>query len=113
MATSKDFKEFIMDKFAGMDSVTVRPMMGEYVLHVNNRVLGFLADEQLLLEPGPNISKLLPEAEYRELFPGSKLFVIIDDDISPRKLRAITETIYEDLPLKKPRKPRKPSKPLK
>lgn len=107
MATSKEYADFIRDKFSRLDVVTVKPMMGEYVLHMAGKVLGFIGDDQLMLEPGPTISRLLPEAEYRELFPGSKLFPIIDDSISPAKLCEIAVAIYDDLPASKPRKSKK------
>lgn len=107
MATSKEYADFIKDKFSRLEVVTVKPMMGEYVIHMAGKVLGFIGDEQLLLEPGPTISRLLPDAERRELFPGSKLFPIIDDSISPAKLCEIAVAIYDDLPASKPRKPKK------
>ena len=107
MASSKEYVDFIRDKFARLDVVTIKPMMGEYVIHMAGKVLGFIGDEQLLLEPGPTIDRLLPDVEKRELFPGSKLFPIIPDDISPAKLCSIAEAIYDDLPISKPRKSKK------
>ena len=104
MATSKEYADFIRDKFARLDVVTVRPMMGEYVIHMAGKVLGFIGDEQLMLEPGPTIDRLLPNAEKRELFPGSKLFPIIPDGMSAGELCGIAEAIYDDLPVSKPRK---------
>ena len=108
MATSKEYADFIRDKFARLDVVTIKPMMGEYVIHMAGKVLGFIGDDQLMLEPGPTIEKLLPNAEKRELFPGSKLFPIIDDSISAGTLCSIAEAIYDDLPISKPRKSKKP-----
>lgn len=56
MATSKEYAEFIREKFSRLDDVvTIRPMMGEYVIHMAGKVLGFIGDEQLMLEPGPTI----------------------------------------------------------
>lgn len=107
MASSKEYAEFIRAKFSRLDVVTVRPMMGEYVLHMAGKVLGFIGDDQLLLEDGPTIAQLLPDAEKRELFPGSKLFVVIDDGMNPSQLCEIAQAIYEDLPVTKPRKPKK------
>lgn len=105
MATTKEYSHFIYDKFSSLDDVvTIRPMMGEYVIHMAGKVLGFIADEQLLLEPGPTIENLLPDAERRELFPGSKLMFVIDDGISPFRLCEIARAIYDDLPVSKPRK---------
>lgn len=99
MATSKDYCEFIRSKFARLDVVTVRPMMGEYVIHMAGKVLGFIGDDRLMLEPGPTIDRLLPDAEKLELFPGSKLFTIVPDGISAGELCALAEAIYDDLPV--------------
>lgn len=108
MATSVEYADFIRAKFARLeDVVTIRPMMGEYVIHMAGKVLGFIGDEQLMLEPGPTIGHLLPDAQKRELFPGSKLFYIIPDDMSGGQLCNIAEAIYDDLPVSKPRKGKK------
>lgn len=107
MATSKEYADFVRARFDRLEVVTVKPMMGEYVIHMAGKVLGFIGDDQLLLEPGPTIESLLPDAEKRELFPGSKLFYIIDDGISPHRLCEIARAIYDDLPVSKPRKSRK------
>lgn len=107
MATSKEYAEFIREKFSRLDVVSIKPMMGEYVIHMAGKVLGFIGDEQLLLEPGPTIDRLLPDVEKRELFPGSKLFPIIPDGISAGELCGIAEAIYDDLPISKPRKSKK------
>lgn len=105
MSTRKEYAAFILDKFSKLDGVvTIRPMMGEYVIHMAGKVLGFIADGQLLLQPGPTIAGILPEAERRELFPGSKLMYIVDDSISPVHLCEIAQAIYDDLPVSKPRK---------
>ena len=107
MATSKEYADFVRARFDRLEVVTVKSMMGEYVIHMAGKVLGFIGDDQLLLEPGPTIESLLPDAEKRELFPGSKLFYIIDDGISPHRLCEIARAIYDDLPVSKPRKSRK------
>ena len=105
MATSKEYAAFIADKFAGLEGVvSIRPMMGEYVIHMAGKVLGFLGDGQLLLEPGPAIAVILPDAERRELFPGSKLMYVVDDSIGARQLCEIAQAIYDDLPVSKPRR---------
>lgn len=99
-----EYAEFVKAKFARLDVVTVRPMMGAYVIHMAGKVLGFIGDGMLMLEPGPTIDRLLPNAEKRELFPGSKLFTIVPDSLSSNELCSIAEAIYDDLPVSKPRR---------
>lgn len=94
-----------MEKFSAMrDVVSAKRMFGGYVIHYAGKVLGFIFEGEFLFEPGPTIDKLLPDAERKELFPGSKLFVIIDDSTSAMKLCGIAESCYDDLPISKPRK---------
>lgn len=107
MSSTKEYARFVADKFARLDVVSIKPMMGEYVVHMAGKVLGFIGDDRLMLEPGPTIDRLLPSAEKVELFPGSKLFTIVPDGISGGELCGIAEAIYDDLPLSKPRKRKK------
>ena len=107
MATSKEYADFIREKLAPLNVVTIRPMMGEYVIHMAGKILGFIGDDQLMFEPGPTLSRLMPDLDMRELFPGSKLFPIIPDGLSSGQLCALADAIYDDLPIPKPRKPRK------
>jgi len=104
MNQSSEYLDFILDKFAALEVVTARKMFGGYVLHMAGKVLGFVFDDTFLFEPGPTIDKLLPEAPRQELFPGSKLFVVIDESVDSRKLCELAEACYCDLPLPKPRK---------
>ncbi len=111
MASSEEAKFFILGQLKPLgDDVTIRKMMGEYILHYRSRVLGFISNDVLILEDGPTIQRLLPDAERVPLFPGSKDFVVFPDPGNSRLLCEVVMGIYEDLPVPKPRKSkRKPS----
>lgn len=107
MATSREYVDFILDKFARLEVVSARKMFGGYVLHMAGKVLGFIFEDEFLFEPGPTVERMLPSAERKELFPGSKLFYVIDEGMSAQHLCALAEACYDDLPLPKPRKSKK------
>ena len=107
MATSPEYAQFVENQFRGLEGFSMRRMFGEYAIYLQGRVLGFLADEQILLQDTPMARKLLPDAERRELFPGSKLFVIFEDEGNAHLLKSVSEAMWEELPLPKPRKSRK------
>ena len=109
MADSREYVDFILDKFARLEVVSARKMFGGYVLHMAGKVLGFIFEDEFLFEPGPTVARLLPNAERKELFPGSKLFYVIDEGMSAQHLCALAEACYDDLPLPKPRKSKKSS----
>ncbi len=110
MASSEEAKFFIQEQLRPLgEDVTVRKMMGEYILHYRSRVLGFISNDVLILEDGPTIRRLLPDAERVPLFPGSKDFVVFPDPGNSRLLCEIVMAIYEDLPVPKPRKSKRKS----
>ena len=40
MATTKEFLAEILDRLSGLDGVTHRAMMGEYILYYNGKIVG-------------------------------------------------------------------------
>lgn len=107
MKVTDEYLDFIMEKFRSLDVVSARKMFGGYVLHMAGKVLGFIFEETFLWEPGPTIDRLMPDAPRRELFPGSKLFVVIDDSIGAQQLCSLARACYDDFPISKPRKEKK------
>ncbi len=108
MASSEEAKFFVQGQLRPLgEDVTIRKMMGEYILHYRSRVLGFISNDVLILEDGPTIRRLLPDAERVPLFPGSKDFVVFPDPGNSRLLCEVVMAIYDDLPVPKPRKSRK------
>ena len=112
MDASREYMEFCLGRFERLGVVTARKMFGGYVFHMAGRVLGFCFNDTFLFEPGPTIDRLLPDAPRQELFPGSKLFVVIDESMDSRRLCELAEACYDDFPIPKPRK-RKGSSPEK
>ena len=104
MATSTEYALFVENQFRGLDGFSMRRMFGEYAIYLQGRVLGFLCDEMILLQDTPTSRRLLPEAERRELFPGSKLFVVFPDESNSHLLKSVSQAMWEELPIPKPRK---------
>ena len=50
MATSKDFKEFILEQLNLLDGITCRSMMGEYLLYYNGLLFGGIYDNRFLVK---------------------------------------------------------------
>lgn len=102
--SDSEYIDFILAKLSSLEVVSARKMFGGHVIHMAGKVLGFVFDGEFLFEPGQTVDKLLPDAERKELFPGSKLFVVIDESISPGFLCELAQACYDDFPLPKPRK---------
>ena len=50
MASSKEYKDFILDNLHLLDNITCRPMMGEYLLYYNKVLFGGIYDDRLLIK---------------------------------------------------------------
>ena len=50
MATSKEYKDFILEQLGLLDSITCKPMMCEFLLYYNNVLFGGIYDDRLLVK---------------------------------------------------------------
>ena len=50
MATSKEYKDFIIEQLDLLDNITCRAMMGEFLLYYNNILFGGIYDNRLLVK---------------------------------------------------------------
>ena len=50
MATSKEYKDFILFQLKDIDGITIKPMMGEYLLYLNGILFGGIYDDRLLVK---------------------------------------------------------------
>ena len=50
MATSKEYKEFILEQLDLLDNITCKAMMGEFLLYYKNILFGGIYDNRLLVK---------------------------------------------------------------
>ena len=50
MATTKDYRDFILEQLNLLDNITCKPMMGEYLLYYNGTLFGGIYDDRLLVK---------------------------------------------------------------
>ena len=50
MATTKDYRDFILEQLKLLDNITCRSMMGEYLLYYNGILFGGIYDDRLLVK---------------------------------------------------------------
>ena len=50
MATTKDYKDYVLEELNILDNITYKPMMGEYLLYYNNVLFGGIYDDRLLVK---------------------------------------------------------------
>ena len=104
MASSKDYLEFILEQLSGLNEITHRSMMGEYILYYRGRIFGGIYDDRLLVKPVPTAVKLMPDATMDLPYDGAKEMILMDDVDNREFLCELVESMWEGLPEKKSRR---------
>jgi TfoX/Sxy family transcriptional regulator of competence genes len=51
MASNREYLDFILEQLSGLESITYRAMMGEFILYYRGRIIGGIYDDRLLVKP--------------------------------------------------------------
>ena len=99
MATTKDYRDFVLEQLNLLDNITCKSMMGEYLLYYNNILFGGIYDDRLLVKIVDSNKKY----NMQESMPydGSKPMYLVDDVDNKGTLREIVIETCKDLPSKK------------
>ena len=101
MASSKEYLIFILEQMSGLDDITYRAMMGEYILYYRERVIGGIYDDRFLVKPVRAAVNLMPNAEMEVPYEGAKGMLLVDDVDDREYLVKLFEAMYDELPERK------------
>ena len=104
MASSKEYLTFILEQLSGLDEVSYRAMMGEYILYYKEKIIGGIYDDRLLVKPVEIAQKYMSEAVLVSPYPGAKEMLLVDNLDSKDYLTTLFEAMFEELPAPKPKK---------
>ena len=104
MASSKEYLDFILDQLSGLDDITYRAMMGEYILYYRGKVFGGIYDDRLLVKNVKAAADLLPNAPRELPYDGAREMILVDNVEDREFLRELVDAMYEELPNTKKRK---------
>ena len=98
MASSKEYLIFILEQLSGLDDITYRAMMGEYILYYRERVIGGIYDDRFLVKPVRAAVNLMPNAEMEVPYEGAQGMLLVDDVDDREYLVKLFEAMYDELP---------------
>ena len=101
MASSEEYLIFILEQLSGLDDITYRAMMGEYILYYRERVIGGIYDDRFLVKPARAAVNLMPNAETEVPYEGAKGMLLVDDVDDREYLVKLFEAMYDELPERK------------
>ena len=95
MATTKEYRDFILEQLNLLDNITCKSMMGEYLLYYNGILFGGIYDDRFL------VKKVIGNKKYNMQesipYPNAKLMYLVSDVDNSELLKDIVLDTYESL----------------
>ena len=87
MASTKEYRDFILEQLSDLPGVSCRPMMGEFLLYLDGVLFGGIYDDRMLVKIVPENSEFnMPEAIP---YDGAKPMYFVEDIDDIEKLKEI------------------------
>ena len=104
MATNKEYLNFILDQLSGIDGITAKQMMGEYIVYYNGKIVAYLCDDRLLVKPVASAIKMLPDAKMEPPYDGAKDMLLVENVDDKAFLTELFKSMYDELPMPRKKK---------
>lgn len=104
MASSKEYLHYILEQLSGLEEITYRAMMGEFILYYRSRIVGGIYDDRLLVKPVKAALSAMPSAVYEPPYDGAKPMLLVEEVDSKEFLTGLFTAMYSELPAPKSKK---------
>ena len=100
MASTKDYLNFVLENLSGLEGITHRAMMGEYIIYYQGKVIGGIYDNRFLVKPTKSAKEIIPDAPLELPYEGAKMMLLADFE-NRELMNELIPAIADDLPAKK------------
>lgn len=104
MSSSKSYAEFILEQLSGLNEITCRQMMGEYIIYYRDKIVGGIYDNRFLVKPVKSARDKMPDAPLQLPYEGAKEMLLVDNVDNRDFLTELVSTMYDELPEVKKKK---------
>lgn len=104
MATTKDYLNFILEQLSGLEEISSRSMMGEYMITYKGKYFGVICDNRFLVKNVRSARELMPDAPLEPPYENANEMILVDNLDDKDFLRELVEKMYDELPAPKPKK---------
>lgn len=98
MASSKEYRDYILGQLNKLDGITYRAMMREYIIYYKGKIAGGIYDDRFLVKPVKAALAYMPNAKLESPYDGAKEMLLVDDVDSKEYLTGLFKAILDELP---------------
>ena len=104
MASNKEYLDFILEQLSGLEGISFKPMMGEYILYLRGKIVGGIYDDRFLVKPTKSAMAMMPDAERELPYEGAKEMLLVDNVDNREFLNERLTAMFDELPAPKQKK---------
>ena len=93
MASSKVYLDFVLAQLSGLEEITYRAMMGEYIIYYRGKIVGGIYDNRLLIKPTKSAIAYMPVTVYALPYEGAKETLLVENVDSKEFLTGLFNAI--------------------
>lgn len=97
MASSKSYLNFILNQLSELENITYRAMMGEYIIYYNEKIIGGVYDDRLLVKPVRSALAYMKNIEYGKPYDGAKEMLMVNNVDDKQYLVGLVKAMYTEL----------------
>lgn len=98
MATSKEYLNFIIEQLSGLDDISYKAMMGEYIIYYKGKIIGGIYDNRFLVKPVKSVVSYMSKVKYELPYAGAKEMLLVDNVDDKEYLTGLINKIFDELP---------------
>ena len=92
-----------MEQLSDLDEISYRPMMGEYIIYYQGKIVGGIYDDRFLVKQTESALAMMPDADKESPYDGAKEMILVDNVENRVFLKDLFEAMYAELPEQKKR----------
>ena len=93
MASNKEYLDFILEQLSGLEGISFKPMMGEYILYYRGKIFGGIYDDRFLVKPVKSALAMMPDAPRERPYDGAKEMLLVENVDDRAFLRELVESM--------------------
>ncbi len=104
MPSSKDYLDFVLEQLSGLEDISYKAMMGEFIIYYRGKIVGGVYDDRFLVKNVKSARDKMPEASLEFPYEGAKEMLLVEEVEDKDFLRDLLEAMYDELPAPKEKK---------
>ena len=97
MASKKEYLDFVLEQLSGLEGISYRAMMGEFLLYYDDKLFGGIYDDRFLVKVTASSLEFLPDEPQEIPYDGAKPMILVTEMEDKKHLRELILAMYEDL----------------